>query len=108
MLDGDINQVAPADELDDRPLQQEAGGQDGNEAEDKRPHQAVPEGPGPLMLGQPLGQQAKHEGVIDRQHPFEHDQQQDDADIGGVQVLAEDVDGGEREKSKSGIRCVRY
>src|SRR5688572_30839732 len=100
MFDGNVNQVPAADELDDRPLQQEARGQDGNKTEHKRSQQAVPKGPGSLVPREPLGEQPEHEGVINGKHAFQDDQQEHDANIGGVQFLTEDVDGGERKAVK--------
>jgi hypothetical protein len=50
------------------------------------------------MFRQPFGEEAEDQGVIDGENAFQDNQQENHADIGGVQVLAEDVDGGQGER----------
>ena len=79
--DGDVDEVAAAEELDDPPLEQVGGHGDGDEAEDEGTDQAVGQGPGLQTLGQPTGEQAQHQGVVDGQHALENDQQAYDRQV---------------------------
>jgi hypothetical protein len=73
--DGNVNQIAAAQELHPRPAQQETRRSDRHESKSECAHQSVGQSPGTLVGGESLGQETEYQGVVDRQHALQQNQQ---------------------------------
>ena len=89
VLDGDVDQVAPAQQLHDAPLEQPRRRRDRDHAEHERADQPVGERAALHMLRQALREDAEHQGVVDRQNALEEDQEADDDEVVPVKGLSE-------------------